>query len=87
LDAPSGPGGEAARRPSVVPFEVPVDIPDLTGREKAVASLMDVLDSDGHPDRRTVVAAIAGPAGSARPRWRSGWRIACGHGSRTGSCT
>jgi DNA-binding SARP family transcriptional activator len=63
LDAPSGPGGGAARRPSVVPFEVPADIPDLTGREKAVASLVDVLDSDGHPDRSTVVAAIAGPAG------------------------
>jgi DNA-binding SARP family transcriptional activator len=63
LDGPQGPGEGASRRPSVVPSQLPADIPDLTGREKVVATLADVLDSDGRPARSTVVAAIVGPAG------------------------
>jgi DNA-binding SARP family transcriptional activator len=64
LDAPRGPAGMAARWLALVPNQLPADIADLTGREKAVTTLTDLLDGDGDPDRSAVVvAAIVGPAG------------------------
>jgi DNA-binding SARP family transcriptional activator/tetratricopeptide (TPR) repeat protein len=56
------PPAPASVRPS--PCQLPADIVDLTGREKAVATLVDLLGRGGHPDRSaTIVAAIVGPPG------------------------
>ena len=75
----------SAERPAV-PAMLPPGVTDFTGRDDALAWLDALLD---RPDRpmAVVISAIAGTAGSARPRSRCGGRTRCGRSSRTASCT
>lgn len=58
--------GYASRRPAVASAPVcqlPMDVPDFTGRTAEIAALEELLSA---ADRRPVVAAVSGPPGSGK---------------------
>jgi hypothetical protein len=64
-----------------------MDLADFTGRSGSLRQLDELLAAGSEQPVAVILSAIAGAAGSARPRWRctgrTGWRV----DSRTGSCS
>jgi DNA-binding SARP family transcriptional activator len=82
------PGGWRESEPSARPCQLPPDIGDFTGRDELVAELQRVVArEDSRQGTALVVAAIAGKAASARPRWPCASPTSCGRTSPTASCT
>jgi DNA-binding SARP family transcriptional activator len=67
------PVASARRGAWVGQFQLPVDVGDFVGRLGLVDQVTSLLDDE----RRVPIVALSGPAGWARPRWRSmpptGW--------------
>jgi DNA-binding SARP family transcriptional activator/DNA polymerase III delta prime subunit len=59
LDAPHDPDATTARRPAVVPCQLPLDVEALVGRDHLVRRIGQVLADD----RRVPVVALSGPPG------------------------
>jgi DNA-binding SARP family transcriptional activator len=59
LNAPHDPDAVTARRPTVVPCQLPLDVEALVGRDDLVCRIRQVLADD----RRVPVVALSGPPG------------------------